>query len=68
MTWRYRKLFYLYKVNFVFVSKTIQRILKKQGIDFKMNTKVTKAEKTDSGIQVSSDKWLTRLMDGCLIR
>ena len=29
--------------------KTLQRILKKQGIDFKMNTKVTSAKKTGSG-------------------
>ena len=29
--------------------KTLQRILKKQGIDFKMNTKVTSATKMSSG-------------------
>ena len=29
--------------------KTLQRILKKQGLDFKMNTKVTSATRTSSG-------------------
>ena len=36
--------------------KTLQRILKKQGIDFKMNTKVTSAERLGSGeIQVAME-------------
>ena len=36
--------------------KTLQRILKKQGIDFKMNTKVTSAERLGSGeIQVDME-------------
>lgn len=35
------------------VAKTIQRILKKQGLDFKLKTKVTSAVKTSSGIQVT---------------
>lgn len=35
-----------------FCSKTLQRILKKQGLDFKLKTKVTSAVKTSNGIQV----------------
>uniref|UniRef100_F6Z7K0 Dihydrolipoyl dehydrogenase n=1 Tax=Ciona intestinalis TaxID=7719 RepID=F6Z7K0_CIOIN len=35
------------------VSKTFQRTLQKQGLKFKLNTKVTSAEKTASGIQVN---------------
>ncbi|XP_019851525.1 PREDICTED: dihydrolipoyl dehydrogenase, mitochondrial-like [Amphimedon queenslandica] len=35
------------------VSKSIQRILKKQGLEFKLNTKVTSAVKTESGVQVT---------------
>ena len=39
-----------------FHRKTLQRILKKQGIDFKMNTKVTSAERVGSGeIQVATE-------------
>lgn len=34
------------------VSKTFQRILAKQGMKFKLNTKVTKAEKVDGKIEV----------------
>jgi len=35
------------------VAKMFQRILKKQGLDFKLNTKVTGAVKTDTGVTVS---------------
>ncbi len=35
------------------VSKTMQRILKKQGIDFHLSSKVTAAEKTGSGVRLS---------------
>jgi len=34
------------------ISKTFQRILQKQGLKFKLNTKVTKAEKIDGVIRV----------------
>ncbi len=35
------------------VSKTFQRILKKQGIKFKLGTKVTAAKKTRAGVTLS---------------
>lgn len=35
------------------VSKSFQKILTKQGLNFKLNTKVTGAEKTGSGIKVA---------------
>ena len=35
------------------VAKTFQRILQKQGLKFKLNTKVTGATRTGSGIKVS---------------
>ncbi|CAK8690317.1 unnamed protein product [Clavelina lepadiformis] len=35
------------------VSKTFQRVLQKQGLKFKLNTKVTSAAKTSAGIQVN---------------
>jgi dihydrolipoamide dehydrogenase len=35
------------------VSKSVQRILKKQGLEFKLNTKVVNAVKKDSEIQVT---------------
>merc|ERR1719351_159255 len=35
------------------ISKTFQRTLKKQGLKFKLNTKVTSASKTANGIQVN---------------
>ncbi|XP_063934573.1 dihydrolipoyl dehydrogenase, mitochondrial-like [Zophobas morio] len=34
------------------ISKTFQRMLKKQGITFKLQTKVTRAEKTSKGVHV----------------
>ena len=43
-------------ISFSFHRKTLQRILKKQGIDFKMNTKVISAERVGSGeIQVAME-------------
>jgi dihydrolipoamide dehydrogenase len=35
------------------VRKSVQRILKKQGLEFKLNTKVVNAVKKDSEIQVT---------------
>ncbi len=37
------------------VSKNFQRVLKKQGMTFKMKTKVTGAEKTKSGVQLTME-------------
>lgn len=34
------------------ISKAFQKILTKQGLKFKLDTKVTGAEKTDAGIRV----------------
>ena len=43
-------------ISFSFHRKTLQRILKKQGINFKMNTKVISAERVGSGeIQVAME-------------
>lgn len=40
----------------LFCSKTLQRTLKKQGLEFKMNTKVTGASRTGSGVvQVTTE-------------
>ena len=48
----------MYNVNIIllyyFFSKNIQRSLKKQGLEFKLNTKVTSATKTGSSIQASN--------------
>lgn len=35
--------------------KNLQRTLKKQGLEFKMNTKVTGANRTGSGVQVTME-------------
>ena len=37
----------------VFCSKNFQRVLKKQGMVFKMSSKVTSAQKTSSGVNVT---------------
>ena len=35
------------------VAKEMQKLLKKQGFDFKLSTKVTQAEKTDAGVRLT---------------
>ncbi len=42
-------------ILFLSCSKTLQRILKKQGIEFKMGTKVTSAARTASGVEVTME-------------
>lgn len=43
----------VYSINCVYNSKAFQKTLQKQGLKFKLNTKVTGAEKVDGKVRIS---------------